>query len=591
MPKPAAYITYRELFDRTPTKEELGNIIKGMNAYHTVLLTARLSAMFRHATWSDHPQDAKALERFQYWFAAAFLDVETKQRLELRLGSQNPARRPVFHPLQFLNIMRLALGSADGDENARPDVSELHRFQLGTACLMVSDLLLSEEEQQNLKTGSVDDRRKQLMLQSLASLEISYPTPVRNLFSRSYATYCIVLRDPELLGRIKKECEGLDIEKEFEKHFGITLMGWLSLVFGARTALLMHTQELLLNEPEKVFINRKSILQNSTLSQDQIDSFFDELAMSFDELRSEIRKERPVDERLDLVPFKSKPFFVAAPDVYACVDFGLLTEKLHTGPYFLLSNKLPENERPKVFKAWGLLFEADVNWLLKGLHARHSAQFYPDTCWENGKKSFDAVFIKSRVVAVMEHKGGFLRQDARYSNDLNKFATDLQGKIGVGCTQLARDIATLFPATGTGGRLHNIPVPSNPLYVLPVLVVQDLMLRTPFINYFVNQRFQSERARFPVRSSIAILPLNVVQVTDLEDLVEMAEAFDFDVLSFLHRRCKRNEEMGWELPEAIRSIPDPNRNVPSPRLHDIVNRFNDEMCSILFKDFKSSDAG
>ena len=395
MPKPAAYITYRELFDRMPTKEELGSIIKSMNAFHTVLLTARLSAMFRHATWSDHPQDAKALERFQYWFAAAFLDTDTKQRLESRLGPQNPARRPVFHPLQFLNIMRLALALADGDEDARPDISELHRFQLGTACLMVNDLFLSEEEQQNLKTGSVDDRRKQLMLQSLASLEVSYPTPVRNLFSRSYATYRIMLRDPHLLERVKKECGGLEIEKEFEERFGITLMGWLSMVFGARTALLMHTQEILLNEPEKVFINRKSILQNSALSQAQIDSFFDELSMSFDELRSEIRKERPVDERLDLVPFKSKPFFVAAPDVYGCVDFGLLTEKLHTGPYFLLSNKFPENDRPKVFKAWGLLFEAYVNWLLKGLHARHSAQFFPDTCWEDGRKSFDAVFIRA----------------------------------------------------------------------------------------------------------------------------------------------------------------------------------------------------
>src|SRR6202166_4965465 len=316
MPKPAAYITYRELFDRTPTKEELGNIIKGMNAYHTVLLTARLSAMFRHATWSDHPQDAKALERFQYWFAAAFLDVETKQRLELRLGSQNPARRPVFHPLQFLNIMRLALGSADGDENARPDVSELHRFQLGTACLMVSDLLLSEEEQQNLKTGSIDDRRKQLMLQSLASLEISNPTPVRNLFFRSYATYRIVLRDPKLLGRIRKECGGLDIEKDFETHFGITLMGWLSLVYGAQTLVLTPTQQQFVDKPETFLINRKSILQNSTPSQSQIDNFFDMLSSSFEELRAEIRRERQVDERFDVVPFKSKPFFEASPDTY-----------------------------------------------------------------------------------------------------------------------------------------------------------------------------------------------------------------------------------------------------------------------------------
>ena len=191
----------------------------------------------------------------------------------------------------------------------------------------------------------------------------------------------------------------------------------------------------------------------------------------------------------------------------------------------------------------------------------------------------------------MEHKGGFLRQDARYSNDLDKFMTDLQNKIGVGCIQLARDIAALFPETGTPRRLHNVPVPPNPLYVLPVLVVQDLMLRTPFINYFMNQRFQTERAQFPVGSSTVVLPLNVVQITDLEDLVEMAEAFDFDVLGFLHQRCNTNKEMLWELSDAIRSIPDPNRNLPSPRLEDIVNKFNDEMCSILFKDFASSEAG
>jgi hypothetical protein len=70
---------------------------KGLNGFNTVLLTARLSAMFRHSTWTQNPKDAKALEKFQYWFASAFLDLETKQRLESRFGAQNPARRPVFH--------------------------------------------------------------------------------------------------------------------------------------------------------------------------------------------------------------------------------------------------------------------------------------------------------------------------------------------------------------------------------------------------------------------------------------------------------------------------------------------------------------
>jgi hypothetical protein len=536
MPKPATYFTYGELFDRLPTKEEVGSIIKGLNAFHTVLLAARLNALFRHSMWSGNLLGQKAVEKCQYWFASAFFDLDTKKHLVSRFGEEISARRPVFHPLQILNLMRLTLAQAEGDENARPDISEIYRHQFGTASLMVNDLFLNPEEQQNLKVGSVNERRGQSMLQSLAALETSIPTPLRNLYFRSYATYSMALQDPHLLDKIRKECGGLDIENDFKAHFGITLKAWLSLVFGMQTLLMMHTQEDLLNNSGLFLINRKSILKDSTLTQAQIDSFFDALSMSFDELRAEIRKERPADERLDLVPFKSKPFFLVAPDTYACVDFGLVTEKLHNGPYFLLSNKLPEEERWKVFNAWGFLFEAYVNWLLKGLHGRHSAQFYPDTCWEGSTKSFDAVFVKSRVVVVMEHKGGFLRQDARYSNDLNTFMTELQNKIGKGCKQLARDIGLLFPETGAERKLQSVQVPSNTLYVLPVLVVQDLMLRSPFINYFLNQRFQSERIPFPTRTGIAVLPLNVVQITDLEDLVEMAEAFDFDVLSFLQRR-------------------------------------------------------
>jgi hypothetical protein len=589
VPKPVRYFTYRELFDRLPTKEELVGIVRGLNGFHTVLLTARASAMFRFAIWSRNPQDAKALEKFQYWLAAAFLDFETKQRLESRFGAQNPADRPVFHPLQLLNVMRLALASAEGDESARPDTSEIHRHQLGTACLMVSDLFLTDNEQQNLKVGSIDDRRKQLMLQSLAALEVSNPTPVRNLFFRLYAMYRIILRDAEFVERVAKECDGLNIESDFESHFGISLMGWLSLVFAAQTVLISRSQDDFLSKPETLLINRRLFLQNSTLEQSQIDGFFEALSMNFDDLRAEIRKERPVDERLDLVPFKSRPFVLVSPDTYACLDFGLLTEKMHNGPYFLLGNKLPEEDRPRVFNAWGLLFEAYVNWLLKGMHARHSARLYPDTRWEDGKKSFDAVFIKSRVLAVMEYKGGFLRQDARYSNDLATFLADLGEKIGKGCWQLARDVGALFPATGVPKKLVGVPIPSNTLYVLPVLIVQDPMLRSPFINYFLNHRFQSERSRFPTRNSVTVLPLNVVHITDLENLVEMAEAFDLDVLNVLHRRCNASNEMLFEMSDVMAQIPDTRRDLHSARLQDVWKRCNDEMCAILFKDSDLSD--
>ena len=581
-------MTYRELFDRIPTNEELAAIMKNLNAFNAALFTARFSATYRHATWSRNPQDANAISKFQYWFASAVLDMETKILLEARFKDQNPARRPLFHPLQFLNVMRLALILSEGSEDERPDTNEHCRNQFGSACLMVSDLFLSSDEQQNIKTGSADDRRKQLMLQFVASLEVSNPTPLRNLLFRCYATYRIVLRDPDLVSRIKKECGGLDIENDFEGLFGISLFGWLSLVFSAQTMLTIRTQEELLNQPENVLINRKTMLQDSTLTQSQIDDFFDRLSMSFDELRAEVRKERPVDDRLDIVPFKSKPFFVTGPNCYACIDFAFVSEKLHNGPYFMLSNKLPEKDRWKVFNAWGLLFESYVVWLLRGLHGRHSAQLFPDTRWEDGRKSFDAVFIKRRLVIAMEFKGGFLPQNARYSNDLETFMNALQVRIGDGCTQLARDIAALFPLNGISKELDGVPIPSNTLYVLPILVVQDLMLRTPFVNYFLNEQFQLERSKFLTKKSVEILPLNVLQITDLENLVELAEAIDLDVMHVLHRRCRESPDMLKEIPDVVSEVNE-KPEFMSKRFSDIYEKNNDQMCAILFRNFEPSN--
>src|SRR5580658_1587061 len=259
MPKPATYITFRELFDRPPNKEELNSIMKGLNAFNTVLFTSRLNTMFRHSVWTKNPEDVNSIEKFQRWFALVFFDQDTRQRLESRFGEQNPLRRPVCHPLQLLNIMRLALRVSEGDDSARPDTAQPYTYQLGTASLMVNDLFLTAQEQENLKVGSKDDRRKQLMLQWLASIEVSNPTPLRNLLFRSYGTYRIALRDPQLLARIKKECGGLDIEQNFETLLGIPLMGWLSLVFGVQSLFLTRTQEEFMNKPE-IFLSNRSTL-------------------------------------------------------------------------------------------------------------------------------------------------------------------------------------------------------------------------------------------------------------------------------------------------------------------------------------------
>jgi len=579
MPTPRAFITYRDLYDRRPTAEELHELLRGLNAFNTVLLLTRLNTMFRHASVSLVEQDSASLQMF---FGQHFLDAETRQRLQQRFGAQNAAHRPLCYPLQLLAMIRLSLVFCEGADDARPDISDAHRHRLGAACLMMGDLFLSPEEFRNINEGAPDDRRKQLMVQFIPQFEIDNPTRLRNLLFRSYAMYRIVLQDPILLDRIKRECGGLDIEKEFEQLADIPMVNWLSLVFGVYVALAIHTQQEFLEKPEIFIMNRKNFVANPAISQAHIDEFFELLSLDFDELRAEIRKERPVDERFDLVPFKSTPLWKTAENNYVCVDFSLVSEKLHNGTYFMLSSRLPEDKRWRIHNAWGLLFEAYVNWLLKSLDGQDSAEFYPDTCWQNGARAFDAVLRRKKVVVAIEYKGGFLRQDARYSSNADAFMRDLDGKISEGCFQLARNIAELFPTTANGKNLRGVPIPSDAFCVLPVLVVQDSILRTPFVNYFLNKRFQTERDRFPSKPQVKILPLNVIQITQLETLVEMAETFGTDFIDTLHKRCNIDPIMGVDLQDFISRMPESKQMRCSKRFDEMMTKSQEEMETILF---------
>jgi hypothetical protein len=79
------------------------------------------------------------------------------------------------------------------------------------------------------------------------------------------------------------------------------------------------------------------------------------------------------------------------------------------------------------------------------------------------------------------------------------------------------------------------------------------------------------------------LPLNVVQITDLENLVEMAEAFDLDAMNVLHRRCQESKDLLKEVPDVVSEV-DSKRELTSKRFNEIFQKSNDEMCAVLFRE-------
>jgi hypothetical protein len=123
----------------------------------------------------------------------------------------------------------------------------------------------------------------------------------------------------------------------------------------------------------------------------------------------------------------------------------------------------------------------------------------------------------------LEYKGGFLKHEARYSGNKEAFEADLDLKIGAGCQQLASKIEMLFNSTpGTRRKLRDISL-DHVTRVLPVLVVQDLLLRGPLINWWLNKRLSQILHKDRIRPGVTIEPLNVVGIHELESLAESAE--------------------------------------------------------------------
>jgi hypothetical protein len=107
------------------------------------------------------------------------------------------------------------------------------------------------------------------------------------------------------------------------------------------------------------------------------------------------------------------------------------------------------------------------------------------------------------------------------------------------------------------------------------------MLRLPFVNYFLNQEFQIARSLSPVREGIEVLPLNVLQITSLEGLIEMADVLGLDIVSVLFRRSRADPTMMLFLNDFLERLPEIRQPHRSARFDEIFEKAEQEMSMLL----------
>jgi hypothetical protein len=574
-----AYITYSDLFDRMPSWEEIIASIQTLPMLTSAVTLMRMNMVLRFALQEHNRPNFGRLQQVMF---KDFTDDNTFRRLQERFPTVLTERRPLFVPLTVLNVLRLVLAySRESEPLSTEDVPAL-RYSLGTACLMMNNLLVSAEEERQIKEGEKDTRRLALLVQSLAPFELALPPVDSHLLLRDGVIFRMLLGNLAVQSRIARQCRGFDFKVEFERLIGISLERWLYVMFAIYSYYLQGGNVF---DPhlEFSFLDPTVFAGQTHITAAELNAVLSTLSGSMSELRREIARDMATDPRFDFVPFRTNPLVPISTNRLACIDLSFVLEKLHTGVHWAIHDAYRNRDakRDDLFKAWGILFEEYVHWLLSGIETKLPIKYFRPQ-WEEGGESFDGMLLQGDVLVPLEYKGGFLARKARYSGNAQDFTNDADKKFGAGCRQLATKLIALFAEKESERKkMTDAPPLAHVRAVVPVLVLQDNILRAPFLNWYLNRQFQRELARFSFRPDIVIRPLNVVNVFELETMVNSSEASEFDFIYGLHHRAVRDQEMLSDLQEFLMQFPTYGRQ-QSPRWMRVYEELQCSLFGYLF---------
>lgn len=577
----ATVVEHRQIYDRPASLDEIVSLIRELDPVESAILLCQMNADFRLTK-----PDRGAVARVQQEIAGGLLSDEAIRRLKERLGTAHAADRPLFHPVQLLNLLRLTAAYGSGKRSPLTDASA--RYDLGSACLMMNDVMMTAEERIAVASGDRQSVMGSLMTQMLGPFEVQNAASIVHTSYRARIMFDILLKKQSVLDRISRQCQGFDFEYEFSRIANVSLSRWQFLLTAFYAYLMQYSDGAGTRRHEFLAIDRLNFARGTSIPQCDLDASLRSLSTDLGELRNTLTDNDVSDWRFDEVPLRSKPFLELRSGKYYCADIRFLTEKIHSGAYWTIHDGLGASERRKLSNAWGILFEEYVNWFLAG-RAFKDFCFWPAPAWQDRGEDLDGAFARRSVFIPMEYKGGFLLRGAKYSGDQTLFEVELESKIVKGCKQLARKIEKLFDRRREQRKtLRDVPL-DHITRVVPVLVVQDQILGGPLVNWRLNQRFNELLDRSCLRSDVTVDSLNVVGIRELEAMAECAEAGSFDLFHALQLKCYVDPEMVHNLNNFLLDLPEYGIH-KSDRIRAILEELSKETMQYLFGPTEQSEA-
>lgn len=589
----SVFITYLEVTGQKPDRNEVSLLIASLNKRDTFFFLSMLNNFLALFPPIDNEQTFADIQRFM---ARNLFSPELYNKVRQFVENVSLVSRPIFHRPSILFLMKRVLLEAKDEGGLTPGENHADRPSLGELCLKISDLLVTDEQQalteseNPLEENESERVLNELLTQMLPVSELMNPPNFFDALSRTNQ-YLNVSE-----ARSKTVLDGKTISSYFEASRGLSLKTFLQMMSGVYGVLMVHELKDFIDRPQEFNIRKSVHFSNLDYDENEVKSFFDLTARSYEGLVQET-KDNPLREGLleqyDFTTFRKYPLFHLSEDVITTTDASFLAEKASFGLYHTILNLVRENGlNPEPFLSeWGYVFEQHVNETLRVVYPEISGRFHTNSFFDTKEEQEgpDGVLEYATAIIPMEYKGGLLNVKAKYGGDAETLLREMDSKFGrasnrSGIKQIARKIELLFHRELTERkRLKGLDF-STVVNIYPTLVVNELSLQFGLTHWRLRQWFEKEISERQIVESVKVHPLMIMTIEDLEGLIPYLEADDFTFLEFaeFYSRLEYVRFSWWLIRE--------HWYEPMTTLNQVLSKFRKER-NIEYRQNKHVDKG
>lgn len=518
------FLTYSEITSQVASAGELRRDLRQLKFPEIIVVLAKINTLVALTRISDDKFPSRAVNDY---LVDNFISPGLRERP--RAAEALRQNHPLFvrHPL--LALLRMGALECSREGPLLPNGHTEGGHLLGKCCLAMPDHLVPRRMQRAMSEGTENRRRRAFGVFTAPTFEFNFPPDLRYAMVRWDTMLTDFLDSPSY----REKMGDFDLAGSFYNSTGLRLDLYRDLIFSTLAHYYSLTFENVGDENFFLF-HRTGYMRQTELDQRDFDRFLDLCAIRLEDVPGEIRRVAEAFPgslpQFDFAAFRQRPILELGNGGLLCLDPFFLIDKLGDGLRHTIRDSLPSaEEKRKVSKAYGLLFELYVDSIMRRIYPRGEEFFisFPQFTRVRGgaNEAFDGILVcRDGHIIVFEYKGGFMKAAAKYGGRVRAFVEDLDqkfgaGERGAGVLQMVRKIQRLYHRQRSERdsiaelEQHGVRVKK----ITPVLIVQEPALRWDF-NWLLNNSFKRLLRRARVTRAVEIMPLQVIDIESLEKM-------------------------------------------------------------------------